>query len=177
MSIRAQEKSLSHLKALVGLEYNFYPAGHILAVNFEKPINQSRHALNFRAGINLTKRKDFSGLNDNEQGWGPGLSIGYRYYQHPNCHGLLAGLKLDIWQMNINWSDSSETPSTGTTAITVLQPTFEIGYMFRLNSHWQLSTSFVNGFEINAVMDGEPVGEGWITLWHLRLARTLYAKN
>lgn len=158
---------------LIGPEYNFYPAGHIIGVQAETPFKSTPHSFNARLAYNMSFRKDFSGLNDNEEGGGFGLSLGYRYYPLKNCSGLYTGLRTDLWNMKINWKDSSELVKEGTTKIIVLQPTFELGYLFNLGGNWMLGTAFVNGFEINVVSKGEDVGEGWITLWQLRLTRRI----
>ncbi|MFT5155629.1 MAG: hypothetical protein ACI83I_000160 [Bacteroidia bacterium] len=153
----------------MGLEYNFYPAGNILAAEYE--ISFLHHAFNQRIGYNQTKRKDFSGYNDDEKGGGIGISLGYRYYFKQECSGFYLGSRLDWWNMKVDWIDSSQTINKGSTQIVVLQPTFEIGYAFPLGKNWQLNTAFVNGMEFNVVEKGDPVGQGWITLWQVRIGR------
>ena len=51
--------------------------------------------------------------------------------------------------------------------------TFELGYLFHFNNGWELGTAFTNGVELNVKMLGEPVGEGWITLWQIRLNKRI----
>lgn len=162
---------------LLGPEYNFYPAGHILGIQVESPFKSTVHSWNARLAYNMSDRKDFSGLNDNEEGGGPGISVGYRYYPLKECSGIYLGLRADLWRMKINWTDSSELVPKGETRITVFQPTFELGYLFHIGENWDLGTAFVNGFEINLQTDGEEVGQGWITLWQLRLSRRLTLKK
>lgn len=164
---------LSAQSFLIGPEYNYYPAGHIIGLQVESPFKTTVHSLNARLAYNMSDRKDFSGLNDNEEGGGPGISIGYRYYPMKHCSGLYLGLRADLWKMRINWEDRSEPLKEGTTKITVLQPTFELGYLFHIGEQWDLGTAFVNGSEINVVTKGEEVGQGWITLWQLRLSRRI----
>jgi len=37
---------------------------------------------------------------------------------------------------------------------------------------------FCKWAEINTKMDGEPVGQGWVTLWQIRISKNLfYQKN
>ncbi|MBT8327758.1 MAG: hypothetical protein KJP21_08540, partial [Bacteroidia bacterium] len=86
---------------------------------------------------------------------------------------LYLGARTDLWFISVDWEDSSEIIQKGTTKITVLQPTFELGYLFRFKKGWELGTAFVNGIELNIKMDGEPVGEGWITLWQIRLSKQI----
>ncbi len=156
---------------LLGPEYNFYPAGYIVGVQVESPFKTTVHSWNARVAYNFSDRKDFSGLNDYEEGGGPGVSFGYRYYPMKECSGIYLGLRTDLWRMKINWIDDSEIVKKGSTDITVFQPTFELGYLFHLGDNWDVGTAFVNGFEINVMSEGEDVGQGWITLWQLRLSR------
>lgn len=157
----------------LGPEYNYYPAGHIVGLQAECTPKNNHHSFNFRVASNITKRWDFSGLNDDEQGIGFGGGLGYRYYFTPDCHGLFLGARTNFWRINVNWQDSSELMSEGMTKIGVIQPEFEIGYLFMLKNGWNIGTAFVNGVELNVMMVGEPVGEGWITLWQLRVAKEL----
>lgn len=158
---------------LIGPEYNFYPAGHLIGLQAEYSPNKNHHSFNARLAANITRRKNFSGLNDNEWGNGYGGSLGYRYYFQPDCHGLYLGTRADLWFININWSDSSAVIKEGTTEIIVLQPTFELGYLFKLGKGWEIGTAFVNGAEINVKMKGDPVGQGWVSLWQLRITKEI----
>lgn len=157
---------------VAGMEFSVYPAGQIVGI-FGEAVNGNHHGFNLRLAANRARRQDFSGLNDDERGWGPGFSLGYRYYPDQRCSGFFGGLRADLWQMNIHWKDSSELVKEGSSKITILQPTLEIGYEFDLPGAWRLSTAFVNGFEVNVRTHGEEVGQGWITLWQFRLARRL----
>lgn len=158
---------------LIGPEYNYYPAGHIVGVQLETPFKTTVHSFNARIAYNMSDRKDFSGLNDNEKGGGFGASLGYRYYPLKHCSGLYTGFRADIWNMKIQWIDNSEQLKEGSTKIVVFQPTFELGYLFQIGEMWDLGTAFVNGFEINIRTEGEEVGQGWITLWQIRLSRRI----
>jgi len=160
-------------KFVLGPEYNFYPAGHVLGLQAEYAPQNDHHSFNARLAYNKTIRWDFSGLNDDERGGGPGGSLGYRYYLTPQCRGLYLGARADLWFMKVNWQDSSELVTEGTTEISVFQPTFELGYLFHFKNGWELGTAFTNGVELNVKMLGEPVGEGWITLWQIRLNKRI----
>ncbi|MBI1306593.1 MAG: hypothetical protein GC181_08265 [Bacteroidetes bacterium] len=166
--------SISNLKAQnprFGIEYNYYPAGHMIGIQSEW-INKNHSAFNARIAANIARRKDFSGLNDDERGWGPGLSIGYRYYKKALCtQGWFAGLRTDLWNLSIDWKDSTQKPNYGNTKILVLQPTIEIGYNLYVNNGWIFSLSMANGREINIKTKGDAVGQGWITLGQLRIIR------
>jgi hypothetical protein len=160
-------------KLVIGPEYNFYPAGHVFSVQAEFAPNDSHHSFNTRVAYNKTIRWNFSGLNDDERGGGPGGSLGYRYSLSPRCRGLYLGARVDMWFMSVRWQDSSELVKAGTTEINVLQPTFELGYLFHLKNGWELGSAFTNGVELNVKMLGEPVGRGWITLWQIRLNKRI----
>lgn len=168
-----------------GLEYDFYPAGHLIGVQAEKAIfvNSYRdafinphHTMNARIGINLAHRGNLSSYNDYETGWGPGMSLGYRYYlskfYRAGYGGVYTGIRCDLWQLKINWEDAKNNPSYGTSKTTVLQPTLELGYKYQMRNY-ALSLGLVNGLEINTITDGEEVGQGWITEAQLIIARRL----
>jgi hypothetical protein len=155
-----------------GFEQNVYPAGIISGLVVESRLGD-HGAINFRIAANIARRKGFSGLNDDERGWGPGASIGYRYYLKQGQSGFFAGLRSDIWFMRIDWIDKSEKVPNGVTNITVIQPTLELGYMFALKGGWNLSAALTNGLEINVVTKGQEVGQGFITQGALRITRTL----
>jgi hypothetical protein len=160
-------------KLVLGPEYNYYPAGHIFGLQAELSPKNKHHSFNARLAYNKTVRRGFSGLNDDERGGGPGGSLGYRYYLTPECRGLYLGARADLWFMQVLWQDSSEQIKAGTTEINVLQPTFELGYLFHFKNGWELGTAFTNGVELNIKMDGKPVGEGWITLWQIRINKRI----
>lgn len=165
--------SAQNPKLVLGPEYNFYPAGHVFGLQAEYAPRNDHHSFNARLAYNKTARWDFSGLNDDERGGGPGGSLGYRYYLTPECRGLYVGARADMWLMQVRWQDSSELVTAGTTEINVFQPTFELGYLFHFKNGWELGTAFTNGVELNVKMLGEPVGEGWITLWQIRLNKRI----
>ncbi|MFY0643955.1 MAG: hypothetical protein JXR19_05765 [Bacteroidia bacterium] len=169
-----------------GVEYNYYPAGHLIGLQTEIAVKRDshkdafqnpHHSVNFRLGVNLTDRKDFSKFNDHESGWGYGASVGYRYYLSRNWRagyaGLYFGARSDVWLMNINWEDASQMPSSGKSSITVVQPTFEIGYKLPI-MQYDIILGIANGVELNVRTVGDEVGHGWITEAQLVIARRLY---
>jgi hypothetical protein len=160
-------------KLFIGLEYDYYPAGHIIALQAELSPKNNYHSINSRIGTNLAYRQDMSGLNDHEEGMGFGGSLGYRYYFTPNKHGFFLGTRADLWKFKIDWTDSSEHIKSGTSKITVVQPTFEIGYQLILPKDFEVGVSVANGVEINVKTEGKEVGQGWITLGQIKLTKTL----
>ncbi|MBK5272400.1 MAG: hypothetical protein JJE22_15450 [Bacteroidia bacterium] len=157
--ITARSQDFGYKTIDAGAEFQWYPAGYIsalhLAYNF--PIH---HAIQVRIGYNKANRGD-RGKHDDEEGGGPGFSLGYRYYFLVRPHGFFLGARSDIWHLNIDWKQGT---STGTSKIWVVQPTFEIGYMFLINDEFFISPSIANGAEINIKTQGQPVGESFITL-------------
>ena len=164
-------------KLVIGPEYNFYPAGHVFGLQTEYAPKNNHHSFNARLAYNKTIRWDFSGLNDDERGGGPGGSLGYRYYFKPDTRSLYLGVRTDMWFMHVDWQDSSELVQAGTTEISVFQPTFEIGYLLPLKNGWEIGAAFTNGVELNVKMEGKPVGEGWITLGQIRLNKRISFKR
>ncbi len=169
-----------------GIEYNYYPAGHMIGLQSELAILRNshkeafanpHHSINLRLGVNIARRKDFSGLNDDERGWGPGISVGYRYYVSKNWRagyaGLYAGIRTDYWHMNIDWKDAKHNPTSGTTQIGVLQPKIELGYKWPIRQY-DIILGLSNGFEINVISKGKDVGQGFISEGQLVIARRLY---
>jgi len=157
-------------KIQIGIEHDVYPAGKIPGL-IVGTTGMYKYTWNYRVAVNLARRKDYSGLNDDERGWGPGVSIGLRYYPNMRKTGWFGGLRSDLWYMSINWIDHSEPIDRGVTKIWVVQPTFELGYVFELNENWNLGLAFTNGVEVNVITKGEEVGQGWITLGAVRLTR------
>ncbi len=155
----------------LGIEHNVYPAGNIPGLIAQSYNYQTPHSWNFRLAVNIARRKDFSGLNDDERGWGPGISVGYRYYLNTENAAWYAGLRSDLWYMQIDWIDNSEPIDRGTTKIWVVQPMLELGYVFELNENWNFGLGLNNGFEVNVITDGEEVGQGFITLGTVHLMR------
>ena len=81
------------------------------------------------------------GEHDNEEGGGLGGGLGARYYLKPQFEGLFLGVRIDLWEMDIDWrTDGPPGPSRiGNTEIIVLQPLIEGGYAFVLaNGNWVL---------------------------------------
>ena len=156
-SAKAQETAL-------GVSFQVYPAGFIPTLNFEHNINDNTSLL-FRAGANFTDRKDFSDVNISEEGEGFGGTAGLRKH-FPSGNGkFIAGLNLDVWSMNIDWTDIGPADGiiSGSTYILVLQPWFEAGYFLPFKSaKSEIGLTLGFGREINAITSGEEVEQGFI---------------
>lgn len=148
------------------VEAQVYPAGGIL-------VGGARLGpLDVHAGWNLTRRGDF-GEHDNERGGGPGLGASV---WRRGIAGLRAGLRLDVWYLDIDWWDrvpggitgpQVASRRSGSTQITVVQPTLRL--RFDLPGA-PLGLTAAVGAEFNVTTDGEDVGDGVIGLVGLRWA-------
>jgi len=143
----------------LGFEVQGYPGGFIFGTRFEKAFT-NRDAINFKLGYNFAFHRDL-GVHEDERGGGPGFTIGYRHYFKDDAMGVFFGVKNDIWINTIDWKDNiGETNEiSGTTEITVIQPTLEGGYLFITNNdYWSFAPTIAFGFEINVNQKGEDVG-------------------
>ena len=73
-----------------------------------------------------------------------------------------------MWFLQIDWRDDVGNRS-GTTDITVLQPTAQGGYRWLFGDNLTFAATAALGAEINIRTDGEAVGEGAILLIGLEL--------
>lgn len=160
----AQDTNTTNLngkKTNLGVSIQAYPAGFIPTLNLETYFSE-KSSLLFRLGWNIVDRKDFSEFNDTETGGGFGGSIGYRRHFSLNKGKIIAGFNTDIWNLDIDWSDTiNGVATTGTTNTLVVQPWLEGGYFFPINST-ELGITLGFGREINAVTTGDEVEQGFI---------------
>ncbi|MEZ4849699.1 MAG: hypothetical protein R3B93_14010 [Bacteroidia bacterium] len=98
-------------------------------------------------------------------GGGFGGSTRHRHY-FGDYEAFFLGARNDLWFNTVNWTmnPGAANESTGTTEIIVVQPTAEAGYLFNFSDKWSLAPSIGFGFEVNAVSNGEDVGQGAILL-------------
>lgn len=164
--INAQE--MGYVTTDIGGSFQWYPTGTIselhLAFN-----SRYHHSVLFRLGYNKTNRKDH-GEHDDEKGDGWGGSVGYRYYFKPFPHKFFIGTRCDLWRMNIDWKEGTQS---GLSKTWTLQPVFEIGYTFFINDQMFITPSLANGAEINISTEGQNVGQGFITLLGISLGARL----
>jgi len=151
-------------------EFQAYPTGLIPGLRFEKPFNE-KNAVHLRLGYNWIRHGSL-GVHDDERGDGFGFSVGYKRYLKPEYRSWYLGIKNDFWFNELDWEDLDAFGSvTGTTRITVVQPTLEAGYLFLLKNDWIFSPSIAFGFEVNVRTQGAEVGEGAILLLGFNLGR------
>lgn len=162
------------LQPVVGLDLQAYPAGQIGVVQGAWPV-ASQHLVGLHAGYNRTRRQDF-GKHDDECGGGPGFGGRWRYFLNDQQTGFHAGTRLDVWFLEIDWreDDPARLVREGTTDITVVQPTAQVGYGWLIaNDRLTVDATISLGVEINVRTDGDPVGEGAILLGGLSLSYRL----
>lgn len=173
--IRAQE-----LRPSLGIALQAYPAGQIGVAHGTFGI-LDKQTISVHAGYNRTRRQDF-GKHDDERGGGPGFGTTWRYYLQGQQEGLLFGARVDVWFLDIDWrwDGSSAGPlddrfsQDGTTEITVLQPTAQVGYgWFLADERLAVEATVSLGAEINIETNGDPVGEGAILLGGVSLSYRL----
>ena len=155
----------------LGLEAQWYPAGIIGSFRGAKYVSD-KSALIAGIGYNDANRRDF-GEHDLEKGGGPGLYAGYRrYFFTDQPSGLYASARLTGWWMAIGWKDERNGEiESGTTFITVLQPTLDVGYELVLNKSWSIAAGGAFGIEWNVISFGEDVGQGGISILFLSAGR------
>lgn len=163
-TISAQDEGM---ETRLFVDVQWYPAGFIYEVGTSINPFKNNSYFTFKLGYNAADRKDFafdiSGHN-NEEGGGVGLSLGYEYMFGGKIEGAFAGIRTDLWQMEIDWEIDGPPIESGMTNIIVFQPVLELGYQFNYASKFYSRVFLGLGREINIKTEGEPVGEGGITL-------------
>jgi len=123
-------------------------------------------------GYNVVRHRGL-GVHEDERGGGFGGTLGYRYYFKPERKGLLLGIRCDLWRNEVDWRDNIGliTEVNGTSNVTVLQPTAEIGFVRYLKNDLVLIPTISLGAEINIQTDGAEIGQGAILLLGITLAK------
>lgn len=155
----------------VNFELQAYPTGIIPGIRIEQN-KGDKSATHIRLGYNWIRHRDL-GVQDDERGDGFGFTIGYKRYFKSGHEGWNIGLKSDLWWNSIDWKNNIGEPSeiSGTTKITVLQPTVELGYLIKKeNFHFTPTIAF--GYEWNVKTEGEPTGEGAILLIGFQIGKS-----
>jgi hypothetical protein len=118
----------------LGFEFQAYPTGLIPGIRYANGWGE-RHEWNLRLGLNLIDHRDL-GVKWDEQGWGYGGSLGYRYYFKPDWQGFFIGPRFDLWRNHIDWVDilPNDAQVSGVTRLLVVQPTAEAGYQWVFGS-------------------------------------------
>lgn len=148
----------------IGLEFQVYPTGLLSGIHLEYEIG-THSGLQGRIGYNLVRHRDL-GVQEDERGGGFGGTLGYRYYSKVDRKGLMLGVRCDLWWNELDWRNNigllNET--NGTTRVTVLQPTAELGYVLLSKNELLILPTIALGAEINIKTEGAEVGQGAILL-------------
>ena len=162
----AQEVEAEHAnEPTIGLGLQAYPTGFMPGLQFEHPLS-AHGLLHLRVGLNIFDHKDL-GKHEEEIGSGYGGSLGYKHFFNDKATKWSLMLKTDVCFNSVDWRDGFDLPSApekGTTDITVLQPTLELGYTMMLTEQLYFTPSAAFGLEWNVQTEGEPTGEGPIVL-------------
>lgn len=160
-SVQAVDKKSTNA---LGVELQVYPAGIIPMLIAEIGIN-TKSSLFLRAGLNIIDRKDYSQLNEHEEGMGFGGTIGYKRKYFLKKGNIQAGLNLDLWNTHIDWQNNlgKLNETTGQTYTLVLQPWVDVIYNYSIRGgRWQIFGGPGFGREINIVTEGKEVAQGWM---------------
>lgn len=170
-SVRAQDSKAKYLEA--GIEVQQYPTGFLLGIRSAVSVT-THQALELRIGYNLLDHQDF-GVQEDEKGAGLGFTLGYRYFFREDHRKWFLGVRADLWFNEVDWKNNIGLVDemSGTTNVTVLQPTLITGYYWRVNDHFAICPTLAAGAEINIITDGAEVGEGAILLWGLNITYRL----
>ncbi len=158
----------------IGVEVQAYPTGVVAAVDAKVPLKKDGRFLTFRVGYNDVDRDD-NGERDDEKGGGPGISAGWQRMFSAENRGWFAGVRADLWFLEIDWIDQPGMPgqTSGTTDVIVLQPTGRIGYRlpFGEERNWSFEPAASLGVEWNIDTSGADVGQGAILLLGFGISR------
>ena len=155
----------------ISLEVQVYPTGVISGVRFEFALDD-KQAVHLRLAVQDIDHED-EGEQDDEQGDGAGFTLGYKRYLRAGHVGPAISFKTDLWFNTLDWRDDIGTAMerSGTTDVTVLQPTIEVSWLYPLGKSFFITPTAAAGFEINIDTDGEDVGEGFIFLGGLIIGK------
>ncbi len=144
----------------LGVEFQQYPTGSIPALRADVHLGV-KSSIDIRLGANIFDHRDL-GVQPQEEGQGFGFSVGYNRFFKATRSGLNLGVRSDVWFNAVDWINDTDS---GTTDITVLQPTLTGGYAFLLcDGHVVIQPGLAFGWEVNVRTEGEPTGEGAIIL-------------
>ncbi|GAB5523828.1 MAG: hypothetical protein Roseis2KO_17000 [Roseivirga sp.] len=146
----------------LGFDLQIYPAGTIFNIKSAWAVSAKEELIG-KLGYNIAQRQNF-GEHDSEEGNGPGFTFAYKRYLRNGFKGWYAEGRVGMWFLDIDWRDNTPAAS-GSTDISVLQPTLGIGYDFALNKErLKLGLIVAFGYEVNIITSGEEVGQGGISL-------------
>ncbi len=149
----------------LGLEFQAYPTGLIPTLSYKRALANEHWSWGLRLGGNFFDHRDF-GVQQMEKGKGLGFSPEYSFYlQSFSQKSLFFSLRSDFWRNWVRWENvlPNDGRMSGLTRLLVVQPTLQAGYQW-VGTHWRFALTTAFGFEINALTQGEPTGQGPIFL-------------
>ena len=155
----------------LSINIQVYPTGIIPGIQVDHFISDNKVIL-LRLGYQFIDHRDL-GVHDDETGDGYGFTVGFRKYKAQQNSKLFFSLKSDVWFNTIDWFDDLDSGErvTGTTDITVIQPTIEVCYQLLSDSGFFISPTLSFGAEWNVSTRGEPTGQGAIILVGVQLGK------
>lgn len=160
-------KGFSQRNIDTGIELQVYPTGIIPGISLENNISIYDQWY-IRLGANIFNHRNL-GVQEKEEGYGIGFSIGYKRLFSSDETKWKLGVKNDFWWNQVKWENTS-LGTNGDTNITVIQPTLELGYVLK-KGDFKITPSIATGFEINVKTEGAPTGEGAIILLGIAITK------
>ena len=146
-----------------GIELQGYPTGFISTLVLYKEFN-NKNFVHARIGYNLIRHGD-AGVHQDERGDGWGGSLGFDRSLKVRNTNVLLGARCDIWYNILDWKNNIGQPTqfTGTTKVTVVQPTVRLSYPIKIGVNY-IVPALAFGSEVNVKTRGDEVGQGIILL-------------
>lgn len=158
LTMSAQGKTLK-----IGAELQGYPTGVIPGLRADLYFSDAAK-IHARAGYNIVRHGD-AGEHDDERGGGFGFTLGYDILPFAS-HRWTFGVRSDLWFNEVDWYDIQPDDSriSGTSNVTVLQPTLQAGYRIPFGEKVELLPTLAFGYEFNVRTEGAEIGHGAILL-------------
>ena len=161
------QKSISQNSLNISFEFQAYPTGLIPGVSVDASVGP-KSIIYGRVGYNWIRHRDL-GKHEDERGDGWGFSLAYKRAFKNSNEGWRLGVKTDLWWNSIDWKEGNQT---GSTDITVIQPTIELSHVFQY-ANLVFTPSLALGYEVNIKTVGENTGEGAIVLIGFQIGKRL----
>lgn len=143
-----------------GAEFRVYPSGEILSGFLGTDLGDNYYGA-ISASYDFAQRGS-NGRNEHEDGGGFGGGVTVDKYFRPAQLGWFVGGRVEVFALSIDWRDPG---ISGSTDVTVLQPTARGGYAWAFDGNrYGLQLGLSVGAEINVHTSGRKVGDGAIGL-------------
>lgn len=153
-----------------GVFFQVYPEGFIPGLKGAIELTFSDVVILY-TGLNFSDRGSWA-LQDNEKGHGIGFGLAWHHYWVPRRQGWFFGARTDLWFLDIDWKTDSRPVRSGTTEVTVLQPTAQIGHTWMLLENRVAFNAMASlGFKLNVHTSGRPVRQGVAMLAGISMSR------